>query len=111
MEEFFRHMPPNSGMAFVVVSHQHAGHVRVLPGLLAMCMAMPVAEATVWLTVEPDHDCLSPGRCDLAIRHGEPLDLDSTAALIKLAIAEGLARGGIQFPLALTRTRFLLLRI
>ena len=46
MEEFFRHMPPTSGMAFVVVSHQHAGHVSLLPSLLSKCTAMPVVEAT-----------------------------------------------------------------
>jgi len=70
MEQFFRYMPPSSGTAFVVVSHQHAGHVSLLPGLLAKCTAMPVAEATDWLTVKPDHVYLSPGRSDLAIRHG-----------------------------------------
>ena len=46
MEEFFHHMPPSSGMAFVVVSHQHAGHVSLLPSLLGKCTAMSVVEAT-----------------------------------------------------------------
>ena len=46
MEVFFRHMPPSSGMAFVVVSHQHEGHVSLLPGLLSTYKAMPVVEAT-----------------------------------------------------------------
>ena len=44
MEDFFRHMPSDSGMVFVVVSHQHAGHVSHLPSLLGKCTAMPVAE-------------------------------------------------------------------
>ena len=48
MEEFFRHMPPGSGMAFVVISHQHAGHVSLLPSLLGKCTAMPVTEATAF---------------------------------------------------------------
>ena len=70
MEEFFRHMPPSSGMAFVVVSHQHAGHVSLLPGLLGKCTAMPMVEATDGITVEPDHVYLAPGGTNLAILHG-----------------------------------------
>jgi two-component system, chemotaxis family, CheB/CheR fusion protein len=70
MEEFFNHMPPSSGMAFVVVSHQPAGHVSLLPGLLGKCTAMPVGEATDGITVEPDHVYLAPGGTNLAMLHG-----------------------------------------
>ena len=70
MEEFFRHMPPSSGMAFVVVSHQHAGHVSLLPGLLSKCTAMPVAEAVDGMVVEPNRVYLAPGGTNLAILHG-----------------------------------------
>ena len=70
MEEFFQHMPPSSGMAFVVVSHQHAGHVSLLPGLLSKCTAMPVAEAVDGMVVEPNRVYLAPGGTNLAILHG-----------------------------------------
>jgi len=70
MEEFFRHMPPSSGMAFVVVSHQHAGHVSLLPNLLSKCTAMPVVEATDGMEVEPNRVYLAPGGTHLAILHG-----------------------------------------
>jgi two-component system CheB/CheR fusion protein len=70
MEEFFRHMPPSSGMAFVVVSHQPAGHVSLLPVLLGKCTAMPVVAVTDGLTVEPDHVYLAPGGTNLAVLHG-----------------------------------------
>ncbi len=70
MQEFFHHMPPSSGMAFVVVSHQLADHVSLLPGLLGKCTAMPVVEATDGLTVEPDHVYLAPGGTNLAMHHG-----------------------------------------
>jgi len=70
MEEFFHHIPPSSGMAFVVVSHQPAGHVSLLPGLLGTCTAMPVVEATDGITIEPDHVYLSPGGAKLAMLHG-----------------------------------------
>jgi two-component system CheB/CheR fusion protein len=70
MEEFFRHMPPSSGMGFVVVSHQHAGHVSLLPSLLSKCTAMPVAEATEGMEVEPNRVYLAPGGTNMAILHG-----------------------------------------
>ncbi|HSN03625.1 MAG TPA: CheR family methyltransferase [Nitrospira sp.] len=70
MEEFFRHMPPTSGMTFVVVSHQHAGHVSLLPGLLGKCTAMPVVEAADGTAVEVNHVYLAPGGTNLAILHG-----------------------------------------
>jgi len=34
LEEFFKQMPPDGGMAFVVVTHQHPGHTSLLPELL-----------------------------------------------------------------------------
>ena len=71
MEEFFHHMPPSSGMAFVVVSHQHAGHVSLLPGLLGKCTAMPVVEVSDGMEVEPNRVYLAPGGANLAILHGK----------------------------------------
>jgi two-component system, chemotaxis family, CheB/CheR fusion protein len=70
METFFRHMPPNRGMAFVVVSHQHAGHVSLLPSLLSKCTAMPVVEAKDGMAVEDNGVYLAPGGTNLAILHG-----------------------------------------
>src|SRR5882672_487752 len=60
MEEFFRHTSPSSGMAFVVVSHQHAGHVSLLPSLLSKCTAMPVVEATDGMEVEAHRVYMAP---------------------------------------------------
>ena len=57
-------------MAFVVVSHQHAGHVSLLPSLLSKCTAMPVVEVTDGMKVEPDHVYLAPGGTNLAILQG-----------------------------------------
>jgi two-component system CheB/CheR fusion protein len=70
MEEFFHHMPPSNGMAFVVVSHQHAGHVSLLPSLLRRCTAMSVVEATDGMEVEVNRVYLAPGGTNLAILHG-----------------------------------------
>jgi two-component system CheB/CheR fusion protein len=70
MEEFFRHIPPDSGMAFVVVSHQHAGHVSLLPSLLGKCTAMPVVEAADRAPVQPNRVYIAPGGTNVAILHG-----------------------------------------
>ena len=70
MEEFFRHMPPSSGMAFVVVSHQHAGHVSLLPSLLSKCTAMSVVEVKDGMRVEVNRVYMTPGGTNLAILHG-----------------------------------------
>jgi len=70
MEAFFRHMPSDSGMAFVVLSHQHAGHVSLLPSLLSKCTAMPVIEAADGMQVRPNHVYMAPGGINLAILHG-----------------------------------------
>lgn len=70
MEDFFRHMPSDSGMVFVVVSHQHAGHVSHLPSLLGKCTAMPVAEVVDGMQALPNHVYLAPGGTNMAILHG-----------------------------------------
>ena len=71
MQEFFRHLPATSGQAFVVVSHQHAGHVSLLPSLLSRCTAMPVVETKDGMEVEANHVYLAPGGINLAIMHGK----------------------------------------
>jgi two-component system CheB/CheR fusion protein len=70
MEEFFRHMSPSSGMAFVVVSHQHAGHVSLLPSLLSKCTAMPMVEVTDGMEMEANRVYMAPGGINLAMLHG-----------------------------------------
>jgi two-component system CheB/CheR fusion protein len=70
MEEFFRHMPSSSGMVFVVVTHQHAGHVSLLPSLLSKCTVMPVVEVTDGMKMEANCVYMAPGGTNLAILHG-----------------------------------------
>jgi two-component system, chemotaxis family, CheB/CheR fusion protein len=54
LQEFFQHLPADSGMAFVVVTHQHPGHVSLLPSLLSKATSIPVVEAHDGLRVEPN---------------------------------------------------------
>jgi two-component system CheB/CheR fusion protein len=70
MEMFFHHMTPGSGMVFVVVSHQHAGQVSLLPSLLGKCTAMPVVEAADGIVVKANRVYIAPGGTNLAILHG-----------------------------------------
>jgi two-component system, chemotaxis family, CheB/CheR fusion protein len=54
LEEFFLHTPPASGMAFVVMTHQHPGHVSLLPELLKKHTRMSVIAARDGLRVAPN---------------------------------------------------------
>ena len=45
LEEFFKHLPADAGMAYVVVTHQLSGQPSLLPELLRKCALMPVVEA------------------------------------------------------------------
>ncbi len=60
LEEFFEHMPADSGMAFVVVMHQAAKHVSLLPELLAKHTKMHVAPIHDRMTVQQDHVYVVP---------------------------------------------------
>ena len=55
LDELFQNMPANTGMAFVVLTHQHPGHTSLLPELLGKHTEMPVVEAADGTTLEPDH--------------------------------------------------------
>lgn len=54
LEEFFRQMPTDSGMAFVVMTHQHPGHVSLMPELLKKHTRMKVVEARDLMRATPN---------------------------------------------------------
>ena len=60
LEDFFRHLPADPGAAFVVVSHQHAGHSSLLPEILGRWTALPIIEASDGLAVESNTVYLPP---------------------------------------------------
>ncbi len=70
-EDFFAHMDPSTGMAFVVVTHQHPGHKSVLPELLRKCTSMDVMPMTDQLSVKPNCVYLNPPGKNLAIFNGK----------------------------------------
>ena len=69
-EEFFTEMPPKSGLAFVVVPHQHPGHISLLPGLLQKCTTMRILEVVDNIRVEPNTVYLALAGTNLAIFNG-----------------------------------------
>ncbi|HSF10114.1 MAG TPA: chemotaxis protein CheB, partial [Nitrospirales bacterium] len=69
-EEFFTQMPPDSGLAFVVVPHQSPSHTSLLPGLLQKCTTMPVLEVADGLAVKPDTVYLALAGKNLALLNG-----------------------------------------
>lgn len=77
IEEFLEHMPSDSGIALVIVTHQHPGHHSLLPELLARDTTMPVVEATSGMTVQPDHVYLCPPGAQLSIRDGKLYEMEA----------------------------------
>lgn len=68
-EQFFRIVPSESGMAFVLVSHLDPGHQSMLTEILQRVTKMPVVEAQDQMKVEPDHVYVIPPNRDMEIFH------------------------------------------
>ena len=69
-EQFFHHVLPNSGMAFVLVSHLDPSHESILTEILQRSTPMPVVEVHDQMKVEADHVYVIPPNRDMAIFHG-----------------------------------------
>jgi len=78
-EQFFTHMPPDSGMAFVLVQHLAPDHASLLPELLAKYTRMPVQQIMTATPVAPDHVYVIPPDATLTIADGV-LHLESPPA-------------------------------
>ncbi len=70
LQQFFDHMPGDSGMAFVVVTHLPTGRVSLMPELLARHSPMPVAEISGPTRVEPNRVYLARGGAAVGIEAG-----------------------------------------
>lgn len=69
-EQFFRHIAPDSGMAFVLVQHLDPSHTSVLNEILQRSTAMQVFEAQDQMKVAPNCVYVIPPNRDMAIFHG-----------------------------------------
>ena len=68
--ELLRHLPPDTGMAFVLVQHLDPSRESMLPELLASKTAMTVIEATDDLPVAPNTVYVTPAAQDVTIEQG-----------------------------------------
>ena len=69
-ENFFRHIKPDSGMAFILVSHLDPSHESMLTEILQRVTTMPVIEAQDQMVVAPDRVYVIPPNRDMSIFHG-----------------------------------------
>jgi two-component system CheB/CheR fusion protein len=68
--QLLKHLPPNTGMAFVLVQHLDPSHESELTKLLARATTMPTREVTDKLRVEPNHVYVIPPNVTMAISRG-----------------------------------------
>ncbi|MEO8617708.1 MAG: chemotaxis protein CheB [Luteolibacter sp.] len=70
LEVFFKKMPVDSGLAFIVVQHLDPTHEDMLPDLLQRDTAMPVCRIEDRMKVVPNHVYVIPPNRDLSLLHG-----------------------------------------
>jgi two-component system CheB/CheR fusion protein len=69
--EFFSAVPPDIGMAFVVILHISAGHESNLPALIQNQTTLQVSQVTGTVAVEPNHVYVIPPSKYLALSDGK----------------------------------------
>ncbi len=71
LDGFFRHMPSNSGMAFVVIQHLAPQHISAMDSLLKRYTEMQVLNIEDGIKVKPDHIYLNPPDKHVVIMNGK----------------------------------------
>ena len=70
-EQFFKNMPPESGMAFILIPHLDPSHASMMTDLMKRFTTMKAIEAEDGITVEPNHLYVIPPNKDMALYHGK----------------------------------------
>ncbi|HWR90775.1 MAG TPA: chemotaxis protein CheB, partial [Desulfobacterales bacterium] len=70
LEQFLKHVPEGSGMAFVIVQHLDPTHKGIMVELLQRATHMPVVQVRDRQKVAPDRVYVIPPNKDLSILHG-----------------------------------------
>ncbi|MBE0502885.1 MAG: PAS domain-containing protein [Desulfuromonadales bacterium] len=70
LEIFLSHVPPGSGLAFVIVQHLDPTHQGIMPELLQRITAMKVFQAKDRMKVEANCVYVIPPNKDMSILHG-----------------------------------------
>jgi two-component system, chemotaxis family, CheB/CheR fusion protein len=82
LEGFFRGMPSDTGMAFVLVTHMPRGHVTMLSEILGRCTDMPVTNVRHGEAVDPNHVYVCPSDHVVTIEDGR-LMLEARSAEVQ----------------------------
>ena len=77
-ENFFLHMPVDSGMAFVIVMHLDTAHTIDVSRLLQPVTGMKITEAEDGTLVRPDHIYIIPPGKDMGIHNGKLLLMEAS---------------------------------
>jgi chemotaxis response regulator CheB len=70
LEQFLKHVPADSGMAFVIVQHLDPTHKGIMVELLQRATRMPVVQVRDRQKVAPGRVYVIPPNKDLSILHG-----------------------------------------
>jgi two-component system, chemotaxis family, CheB/CheR fusion protein len=68
--ELLSHLPPDTGMAFVLIQHLDPSHESHLTELLSKASKMPVSEVKDETRVEANRVYVIPPRCNLGVANG-----------------------------------------
>lgn len=71
LEVFFRNMPTNSGMAFIVIQHLSPDYKSLMSELLSRYTTMEIFKAEDGMVVDPNSIYLIPPKKNLTIFHGK----------------------------------------
>ncbi|MFO8023197.1 MAG: chemotaxis protein CheB, partial [Perlabentimonas sp.] len=71
LQEFFKAMPDDTNLAFVVIQHLSPDYKSLMDELLARHTKIPIQIASDGMSVEPNHIYLIPPRKNLSIFHGK----------------------------------------
>jgi two-component system CheB/CheR fusion protein len=70
LEQFLRHVPAGSGMAYVIIQHLDPTHKGIMPELLQRATGMKVSQVQDRTRVQPDCVYVIPPNRDMSILHG-----------------------------------------
>ena len=70
LQEFFRNVPANSGMAYVVILHLSPEHESILAEILQNVAAVAVTQVKEKVKIEPDHVYVIPPNKHLTMQDG-----------------------------------------
>jgi len=69
LREFCRHVPPDSGTAYVVILHLSPDHDSMLAEVLQNSATIPVTQVQTQVTIEPNHVYVVPPNQVLSVDH------------------------------------------